>query len=53
MEKYIYSADELLKTKPDVLTGLNFQKDDSTTIILNGVTVHADNYEKTHKLMFL
>lgn len=45
MEKYIYSADELLKTKPDVLTGLNFQKDDSTTITLNGVTVHADNYE--------
>ena len=29
----------------DILKGLNFQKDDSTTITLNGVTVHADNYE--------
>lgn len=45
MQKYIYSADELLKTKPDRLEGLNFQKDESTTITLNEVTVHADNYE--------
>lgn len=53
MEKYIYSADELLKTKPDVLKGLNFQKDDSTTITLNGVTVHADNYEIVYGRTFV
>ena len=53
MKKYIYSADELLKTQPDVLDGLNFQKDDSITITLNGVTVHADNYEIIYERSFV
>ncbi|MBQ4523430.1 MAG: hypothetical protein IJA10_10855 [Lachnospiraceae bacterium] len=53
MEKYIYSADELIKTKPERLEGLNFSKDESTTITLNGVTVHADNYEIAYGRTFV
>lgn len=53
MQKYIYSADELLKTKPKKLEGVNFNKEDSTTIILNGVTIHADNYEIVYGRSFV
>lgn len=53
MQKYIYSADELLKTKPEKLEGVNFNKEDSTTIILNGVTIHADNYEIVYGRSFV
>lgn len=53
MEKYIYSADELIKTQPDVLKGLKFNKDDLTTINVNGVTIHADDYEMVYGRVFV
>ena len=51
--KYVYSADELLKTKPDRLEGLRFSEDDSTTITVNGVTIHADEYEMVYGRVFV
>lgn len=53
MEKYIYSADELIKTKPDRLEGLRFSKDDSVTITVNGVTIHADDYKMVYGTVFV
>lgn len=51
--KYVYSADELLKTKPDRLEGLRFSEDDSTTITVNDVTIHADEYEVVYGEVFV
>lgn len=35
------------------MKGLNFSKDDFTTITLNGITVHADNYEIVYRRTFV
>ena len=52
MNKIVYSADELIKTRPNKLEGLEFRKDDSTTINVNGVTIHADSYEMVYGNVF-
>ena len=51
--KYVYSADELIKTQPDRLEGLRFSKDDSTTINVNGVTIFADDYKMVYGTVFV
>ena len=51
--KYVYSADELIKTKPERLEGLVFSKDDSTTINVNGVTILADDYKIVYGRVFV
>lgn len=51
--KYVYSADELIKTKPERLEGLVFSKDDSTTITVNGVTILADDYKIVYGRVFV
>ena len=51
--KYVYSADELIKTKPERLEGLVFSRDDSTTINVNGVTILADDYKIVYGRVFV